>query len=198
MFVKAVFPVQGAEIPLDHGYALYSSLSRLPPPFMETATSRSADPGHTFRPGPSQRLAAFKTLNCRPAQLASRVVHAFGEGAGSLAISRFCSDAWKSRKSLPARALVPAWWSSPLMRRPLKKDSWKRPDGVSQRLASTPSRSSANAESSRSKGLRVGYGLRFDHLSPSDSLKFQTTGLGGHRRFGCGVFTPVLNAKVKE
>ena len=51
----------------------------------------------------------------------------------------------------------------------------------------------------RVKGAaQVGYGLRFDHLSPSDSLKFQTTGLGGHRRFGCGVFTPVLNAKVKE
>ena len=44
----------------------------------------------------------------------------------------------------------------------------------------------------RVKGIKqVGYGLQFDQLRPGDSLRLQTDGLGGHRRFGCGVFSPV-------
>ena len=45
------------------------------------------------------------------------------------------------------------------------------------------------------KGVKqVGYGLRFDQLRPVDSLRLQTEGLGGHRRFGCGVFSPIRKA----
>jgi CRISPR-associated protein Cas6 len=36
----------------------------------------------------------------------------------------------------------------------------------------------------------VGYGVRLDGLSDEDSLLVQGDGLGGRRRFGCGVFGP--------
>jgi len=45
------------------------------------------------------------------------------------------------------------------------------------------------------KGFKqVGYGLRFEDLQPPASLRLQYEGLGGHRRFGCGVFTPIRKA----
>lgn len=36
----------------------------------------------------------------------------------------------------------------------------------------------------------VGYALEADGLSPSDSIRLQAVGIGGRRRFGCGIFVP--------
>lgn len=37
----------------------------------------------------------------------------------------------------------------------------------------------------------VGFAVRVSGLGPEDSLDLQAVGLGGRRRFGCGVFVPV-------
>lgn len=37
----------------------------------------------------------------------------------------------------------------------------------------------------------VGYALEVTGLSPADSVALQASGLGGRRRFGCGIFTPM-------
>ena len=37
----------------------------------------------------------------------------------------------------------------------------------------------------------VGYALEVSGLSPEDSLTLQQRGIGGRRRFGCGIFLPV-------
>jgi len=42
-------------------------------------------------------------------------------------------------------------------------------------------------------GLR-GYSLMLDGLSAADSLRLQETGIGRHRRLGCGVFVPHKSA----
>jgi CRISPR-associated protein Cas6 len=36
----------------------------------------------------------------------------------------------------------------------------------------------------------VGYALDVEGLAPADSLLLQTMGIGGRRRFGCGLFLP--------
>jgi CRISPR-associated protein Cas6 len=36
----------------------------------------------------------------------------------------------------------------------------------------------------------VGYSVEVLQLSPEDSLRLQSTGIGGRRRFGCGIFLP--------
>jgi CRISPR-associated protein Cas6 len=36
----------------------------------------------------------------------------------------------------------------------------------------------------------VGYAVQVAGLSPEDSIKLQEAGLGGRRRFGCGIFVP--------
>jgi CRISPR-associated endonuclease/helicase Cas3 len=36
----------------------------------------------------------------------------------------------------------------------------------------------------------VGFALHVDGLGATDSLRLQATGIGGRRRFGCGVFAP--------
>lgn len=36
----------------------------------------------------------------------------------------------------------------------------------------------------------VGYALDVENLAPADSLLLQTVGIGGRRRFGCGLFLP--------
>lgn len=36
----------------------------------------------------------------------------------------------------------------------------------------------------------VGYALEVGDLSPDDSIRLQAAGLGGRRRFGCGIFLP--------
>lgn len=37
----------------------------------------------------------------------------------------------------------------------------------------------------------VGYAVRVKNLNPVDSIRLQEVGLGGRRRFGCGIFTPI-------
>lgn len=37
----------------------------------------------------------------------------------------------------------------------------------------------------------VGYAVRVNGLDTTDSIKLQEIGLGGRRRFGCGIFSPV-------
>ncbi|MGD9932890.1 MAG: type I-MYXAN CRISPR-associated protein Cas6/Cmx6 [Dehalococcoidia bacterium] len=38
--------------------------------------------------------------------------------------------------------------------------------------------------------LVVGYALHVEDLDPSDSVRLQARGIGGRRRFGCGIFVP--------
>lgn len=39
----------------------------------------------------------------------------------------------------------------------------------------------------------VGFAVRVDELASSDSLRLQAVGLGGRRRFGCGIFVPTVD-----
>jgi CRISPR-associated protein Cas6 len=42
------------------------------------------------------------------------------------------------------------------------------------------------------KGKKIlGFGLTLKNLSPEDSMKILTHGLGGRRHMGCGIFSPV-------
>jgi CRISPR-associated protein Cas6 len=57
-------------------------------------------------------------------------------------------------------------------------------------------RSSATSELPIRRTIRVhdkevvGFALHVEHLTAEESLQVQETGLGGRRRFGCGVFMP--------
>lgn len=42
----------------------------------------------------------------------------------------------------------------------------------------------------------VGYALEVGGLSPSDAIRLQAAGLGGRRRFGCGIFLPVTGSRM--
>jgi CRISPR-associated protein Cas6 len=43
----------------------------------------------------------------------------------------------------------------------------------------------------------VGYELVIEGLTADESVAIQTTGLGGRRHMGCGVFVPHLQAEVR-
>lgn len=43
-------------------------------------------------------------------------------------------------------------------------------------------------------GALHGYGLMLDRLSAADSLRLMDSGIGGHRRLGCGLFVPHKSA----
>jgi CRISPR-associated protein Cas6 len=38
----------------------------------------------------------------------------------------------------------------------------------------------------------VGFALRVDNLQNNESLQLQEKGIGGRRRFGCGLFLPII------
>jgi len=44
----------------------------------------------------------------------------------------------------------------------------------------------------------VGFAIRLDHLDDTESLLIQSSGLGGRRHLGCGLFNPVRKAHEEE
>ncbi|MFO0609487.1 MAG: type I-MYXAN CRISPR-associated protein Cas6/Cmx6 [Polyangiales bacterium] len=189
--VEVGFPLAGDTVPLDHGYALYSAMSRVLGPELHGAAWLSVLPVRGLARGDGtlalQRHNTALRLRIEPARLptvlplAGKTLEVDGH---RVLVGTSRVFALEPHPALHARMVV------------IKKFMEEGPfrEAVARQLDARGVK--ATIELERRRVLRiagdtvVGFGVTLRGLSEADSLTVQYAGVGGRQRFGCGVFTP--------
>ena len=207
--VDVRFRLQGNLIPADHGYPLFSAVSQLIPE-LHSDEELGVHP-IAGRPSGNRciTLAEGSSLCIRlPANRIKQVLPLAGTvlsiGEYTVRVGTPQTIALKPAARLYSRIVVIKGFLEPLAfleaaRRQLEKLDIK---GKAS-LVPQPNIAESNAgkhTGTRSPFLRrtirirgkevVGFALRVDGLTAEESILLQEKGLGGRRRFGCGVFIP--------
>ena len=207
-----LFRIIGTEVPSDHGYALYSALSRT----LETEEDQwmHGNPHiglHTIR---GVRLGNGRRLIGPNARFGLRLPSDLLPRSLKLAGKSFDLDGCKLRVGVSeTRALVPAATLHCRIATTKNGDDPVRFDaeiarqsaalGIQGRVFRVPKGSGGGdgREPSRRivrvKNKRiVGYSVLATELTAEESILLQERGLGGRRRMGCGVFVPFQPRKA--
>jgi len=209
MKVDVQFRLIGSEIQADHGYPLLSALARIVPGLHGDDTiGVHAISGKLVG---NRRLALTERSRLTIRIDADRIAEVLPLAGKSLVI-----DGSPIRVGTPqTRALVPA---PRLYSRLVVIKGFTKPETFldaarrqlealairgEPQLVPQPAVAATNAgkpSGSRSPYLRrtirihdrevVGFALRVQDLAPDESIRLQEHGLGGRRRFGCGIFVP--------
>lgn len=194
--ITVQFPVQGQKLPADHGYLLYSAISRIKPELHETKwlgiemiSGMPFDKGLIILP--------------RVAQLHLRIpADKFG-AVIQLAGKRLELDGHSIRIGIPtARPLTP---SATLYSRIVTIRGFMEVPEFLEAAKRQLTELEINAKlelpnQDRSRFRRiltvkdkkiVGFSLIARGLNDEDSLKLQSHGIGGKRAMGCGIFNPI-------
>ncbi len=198
------FPIQGRQLPADHGYALYSAVTRaLPELHGQPWLGIELVSGVPWREG----IIALPT---RGAALRLRVpADRYGQLL-PLAGRRLNIAAHPLRLGIPtARPLQPA---SSLYARvvTIKKFTEPEPflDAARRQLDALGVTATLELPVNDEGRVRrriitirdhhiVGFSLAAHGLSDEDSIKLQTHGLGGRRSMGCGHFNPIASERSR-
>lgn len=197
--IDCFFSVVGARIPADHGYALYSALSRVLPDLHE-ARWLAIHPIRRFPDEililrlPLERLPSVLPLAGKrivindsgkdfPVHLGLPEVHALKPAAvlHSRCVVIKVSEATKN-KTQPNRYTFLASAQAQLQERGIKGETT-----IDDRRDEKGRECARRVVHIKNK-IIVGYAVRVSGLSDEDSLKLQECGLGGRQRMGCGIF----------
>jgi CRISPR-associated protein Cas6 len=199
-YVIVNFPVQGRQLPADHGYALYSAITRQLP-VLHGASWLGIEllSGVPWRQG-------IIVLPTRGASLRLRIPADHYGHVLPLAGRRLDLAGNYIRLGIPsARPLTPA--SSLYARHvTIKKFADAEPflDAVRRQLDALGINATLDLPLDEQGRFRrriltirdnaiVGFSLVAHNLSDDDSIKLQTHGIGGRRAMGCGHFNPIVN-----
>jgi CRISPR-associated protein Cas6 len=188
------FPLQGREVPLDHGYPLFAALSHLleapGAPWLHDSEAIAIHPirGHYAGPG-RLALAPHSRLTIRlPAGLLPHFLPLAGK-AIQLGDERL-------RIGIPQpAALTPA--PNLYAHRVTTKngqDEARFDDEIARQLAALgvqgrPQRGPRRTFRVKEKRV-IAHTLLVTELTAEESIRLQEAGLGGRRKLGCGVFEP--------
>lgn len=208
MHVDLVFPARGNTIPLDHGYTLYSALSR------RVSALHRADwlAVHPIggKPLGREALTIGRGSSVTLRLPVDRIETTLPLAGASLNLqgSKLVLGAPSIRALAPAAALDARIVIIKLTKRTRKSDGSLDVDalregfeaearrqldalGIGRPLTVTGRRSMAV------QGRRViGFSVRVTELEPEESLHLQIDGIGGKRTMGCGVFRPTRSKEV--
>ena len=202
-----LFRVIGKEVPTDHGYPLFSALSRI----LETENDRwmHGNPHvglHTIRgvhvPNGRWMIGDKSRLGLRlPSDLLPRSLKLAGKSI-DLDGCKLRIGVGETRTLIPAETLYcrivttkngedPARFDAEITRQlaalGIGGKVFRVPKGTRGSHGRDPSRRIVQV-----KGKRiVGYSVLAMKLTMKESIRLQECGLGGRRRMGCGVFVPV-------
>jgi len=207
------FRLTGREIPADHGYALYGAVSRHVP-----WTHNPAQEALGIHPV-NGLLAGNRLLHLTPSsRLTFRLDSAHVREVLPIAGKELDLDGFKLRVGVPTTYTLKlaATLRSRLVtfkhrmepepflakaQEELSKLSVKATPGLIRRSGARSLEGREELTADRSPFIRrtlrihdrevVGFAMEVSGLSADESLRLQETGLGGRRRFGCGIFVPV-------
>jgi CRISPR-associated protein Cas6 len=199
------FPVQGRQLPADHGYALYSAVTRqLPTLHGAPWLGLELLSGVPWREG----VIALPT---RGAQLRLRIPADRYAAVLPLAGKRLDIAGHPLRLGIPiARPLQP---TPSLYARVVTIKKFPEPepflDAARRQLdalgiSATLELPLDDQGRFRRRIIRihgrtvVGFSLAAHGLGDEDSIRLQTHGLGGRRSMGCGHFNPILRPRANE
>lgn len=199
------FPVQGRQLPADHGYALYSAVTRQIP-----ALHGASWLGLELLSGVPWREGII-VLPTRGAHLRLRIPADRYGHVLPLAGRRLDISGHTIRLGLPtARPLTPA---PSLYARcvTIKKFTDPEPffDAARRQLDALGLTATLDLPTDEQGRPRrriitiqgkhvVGFSLAAHGLNDEDSLRLQTSGIGGRRAMGCGHFNPIANKAALE
>lgn len=204
------FHIEGTEIPADHGYALLSALSRIIPE-LHADQSIGIHPINGILLGDRLlRLTRNSTLTLRvPYERLSLLMCLSGKNLNlnghNLIIGMPTPHILKSAAILRSRLVVIKGFTEhegfiEACRRQLELKDIKGEVSIPLKQHSSSFEGRTSARYNTPQLLRrtimihdkvvVGYAVQVSGLSFEDSLRLQEFGLGGRRRFGCGIFVP--------
>ncbi len=199
-YINVAFALSGKQFPADHGYLLYSAISKA------SAALHGIDwlgieliSGFPSGPG-------FITLPERDATLRIRIPADHYRDVLILAGKRLDIGGHQIRLGLPvARPLEPA---PSLYARVVTIKKFTEPEpfleAVSRQLDSLGVTGRAELPHDEQGRYRrrivtihgksvVGFSVAVHDLNDEDSLKLQSSGIGGRRAMGCGIFNPIAD-----
>lgn len=198
--VDLAFPLVGASVPLDHGYALFAALSRLMPE-LRTKDNWGVHPirGRRLEPGVLGLTASRRersTLKLRvPADEIGRALTFAGSSleldGHRIVLGAPTVHALEPSPSLRARFVTVKSFEEPsAFADALRRQMAKIPDlgEDSQRL----SLEILDRRVLRVRGTNIpGFRVAVSNLTPPASIALQVHGLGGRRHMGAGIFVPL-------
>jgi CRISPR-associated protein Cas6 len=202
------FTIVGTTIPLDHGYALFSALCRIVPQLhgdrrigVHPIRGRQTAPGilslmDTSRLRlrlPAEEIAPYIAVSGSELDLEG---HRFQVGIPRV-------DALTPAASLGSRLVTfrgvvdPVEFEATVKRHLVEHQIAGEPTLVPGTRAPWTGQPMRRVFRVKEKRI-VGYSVRIQGLSAEESLRIQEVGLGGRRRMGCGVLTPMLRFETRR
>jgi len=214
--IDIAFRIHGGTIPVDHGYLVYSALSRILPQLHAPGSESGSASGRLAIHPINGRLAGSRQLKLIPESRLTFRASADSVGA-LLSLVGKSLDIGGSNLDVHTPELIPLRPAARLYSRLVVIKGYLEPEpflaavskqmelaaiaaeaglplrhrtlsreGRIQRQQPTPLRRTIQI---RDKQV-VGYAVAVSGLSADSSLLLQEVGLGGRRHFGCGVFVP--------
>lgn len=211
MIINISFRITGTEIPIDHGYLLYSSLSHSLP------TLHNADwlAVHSINGFPVSGRTLCLTKNSRlqfslPPERLPEIIPlagrrlAMADGKREMAIRLGVPEVYalKPAPVLHSRCVVIKVSEAEKNNCSPDREMFlsalqnqMRSRGINGEIWIDDRRDAQGRDLSRriihiKEQSIVGYAVSVSGLNAEDSLKLQEVGLGGRRRMGCGIFVP--------
>jgi CRISPR-associated protein Cas6 len=201
-YVDLCFSITGEALPADHGYGLYSAISKICPELHQqenlSISTISGEPdgqGKIF-------LSKSSNLKIRLPYEAAKIAHALPLAGQILAIG-----VYPVQLGIPQ--IFPLHPFDKLRSRIVTIKKFQDPEpfleAVKRQMEALGIQGNTfipldSEEQPLRKAIKikqysvVGFSLAVTDLSDEDSLKLQAHGLGGKHRMGCGIFTPFPRA----
>jgi CRISPR-associated protein Cas6 len=203
--VVVSFPLQGRHLPADHGYALYSAITRHLPalhgvrwlgielisglPQGEGMISLPARGGRLGLRIPADRFGDVLTLAGKRLVIGKETIRLGIPSARPLtAASAVYSRIVTIKRFTEPEEFVDA------ARRQLEKSAIK---GNIELPIDDDGRARRRVLAIKGKTI-VGFSLAVHDLNEEDSLRLMTLGLGGRRSMGCGIFNPIVYLSAQK
>jgi CRISPR-associated protein Cas6 len=206
--VDMAFVVNGGGIPADHGYLLMSAISRHLPEMHGDETIGIHPIGGRLVGGRQLSLTRESRVTLRlPASKVGQAVRLAGRrldlGGAQIVLGVPSIYSLAPAGSLASRIVVISGFTEAeafldAARRQLIE---RGIGGVATLVRRVGSKSLEGGTGSAREVMRrtlrirereiVGFAVRVDDLKPEGSLRLQGAGIGGRRRFGCGIFVPM-------
>jgi len=190
IFVDLVFQVMGTRIPVDHGYQLFSSISKVLPVFHEAQDIRlGLIRGKYLGDGLLDIHPKTELVLRLPSDGIAKFINLAGK--------RLDIDGCCVQIGIPnTRALIPA--ASLYAHIVTTKNGNEEPrfqNEISHQVEKLGIDGKLHIGERRTFRVHdkqvVGYSVSIDELTAEESIALQEAGLGGRRKMGCGFFEPL-------
>jgi CRISPR-associated protein Cas6 len=199
-YVTVHFPVQGRQLPADHGYALYSAITRqLPALHGATWLGIELLSGVPWREGiivlptrgaclrlriPANHYGYVLPLTGHRLDIAGHAIHLGIPTARPLQPAR----------SLYARCITIRKFNEPELFLDAARHQFNALGLTANLELPIDEQGRFRRRITKINGRSViGFSLAAHNLGDDDSLHLQSVGIGGHRALGCGIFNPIVN-----